>query len=252
MKADEKAVSDPSEAVDQGAVALSGTLPMVSLIERAMTDPRFDVDKMQQLLDMQIVIMEKESRGAFLRDFALMQAEFLPVKKTGKTQQSTYATFDDINNATLPARSHYGFSMSFQPATTEGFMSVTARLSHREGHSEETVVSLPFDTSGNKNQVQAIGSALTYGMRMSIKAVLSISTFDGDDTDAEGLHETISVGEAALLEAACDLHGLNKGKIFNFYSRSFKQNITSWETFPSGVYDVVAAEIDRQGQAKKK
>ena len=225
---------------------------MVSLIEKAMIDPRFDVDKMQTLLDMQILIMEKESRGAFLRDFALMQAEFLPVKKTGKTQQSTYATFDDINNATLPARSHYGFSISFQPATVEGFMSVTARLSHREGHSEETVVSLPFDTSGNKNQVQAIGSALTYGMRMSIKAVLSISTFDGDDDDAEGLHGTISAPETEALSAACELHGLNAGKIFNFYARKFKMKIEFWNEFPAGSYEEVHGEMHRQGQAKKK
>ena len=225
---------------------------MVSLIERAITDPAIDVGKMQQLLDMQLKIMDKESHGAFLRDFAMMQSEFMPVQKTGKTQQSTYATFDDINNATLPARAHYGFSISFQPATVDGFMSVTARLSHRDGHSEETVVSLPFDTSGNKNQVQAIGSALTYGMRMSIKAILSISTFDGDDTDAEGLHETITADEAEKLAEACINYGLNKGKIFNFYGRSFKRNINSWETFPSGSYDVVRAAIETQGQAKKK
>ena len=240
-----------SELVEQGAVAPSGAFPMVSLIEKAITDPNIDVAKMQQLLDMQLTIMDKEARGAFLRDFALMQSEFDPVKKTGKTQQSTYATFDDINNATLEARSRYGFSISFQPATGDGFMSVTARLSHREGHSEETVVSLPFDTSGNKNQVQAIGSALTYGMRMSIKAVLSISTFDGDDTDAEGLHQTIGAEDADKLRVSCETHGLNQGKIFNFYSRSFKQDITSWETFPLGSYDVVRTEIERQGQAKK-
>ena len=246
-------VSEPSgsEMVGQGVVAPAG-FPMVSLIERAITDPAIDVGKMQQLLDMQLKIMEKESHDAFFRDFALMQAEFLPVQKTGKTQQSTYATFDDINNATLPARSHFGFSISFQPATVDGYMSVTARLSHREGHSEETVVSLPFDTSGNKNQVQAIGSALTYGMRMSIKAILSISTFDGDDTDAEGLHETITADQAEMLGAACKQHGLSAGKIFNFYGRSFKRAINSWETFPSGSYDVVRAEIERQGQAKIK
>ena len=235
----------------KGGVTPSGGLPMVSLIEKAISDPAIDVGKMQQLLDMQIRIMDMESRAAFLRDFALMQSEFLPVQKTGKTQQSTYATFDDINNATLEARSRYGFSISFQPATVDGFMSVTARLSHREGHSEETVVSLPFDTSGNKNQVQAIGSALTYGMRMSIKAILSISTFDGDDTDAEGLHETIIAEDAEKLRLACETHGLNKGKIFNFYSRNFKRNIASWDTFPLGSYDVVRAEIERQGQAKK-
>jgi hypothetical protein len=43
-------------------------------------------------------------------------------------------------------------------------------LSHELGHSEETTMTLPLDTSGSKNNVQAVGSSTSYGKRYTATA----------------------------------------------------------------------------------
>ena len=130
-------------------------------------------------------------------------------------------------------------------------MKITATMSHHEGHTTTSAMSLPFDTSGNKNNVQAIGSALKYGMRYGIVALLSVSTHDGDDNDAESLHLTVTEAEATRLEAACIDYGLNELRILSYYSKVFSRTLTDWNDFPAGSFDKVMKEIDKQGAAKK-
>lgn len=225
--------------------------PVLAIIEKAVMNPDIDVGKMQQLLDMQIAVLDREARQAYIRDFAKMQSEFPIIRKRGRTQQSTYATFDDINDGTAPARGKYGFALSFVPETTEGIMKITATMSHQEGHTETSAMSLPFDTSGAKNAVQAIGSALKYGMRYGIVALLSISTHDEGDDDGESLHEMVTDDEATSLQAAVENYGLNELRILAYYTKVFSRNLTSFNDFPAGCFNRVMKEIEKQGAAKK-
>ena len=220
--------------------------PLVAIIEKAVMNPDIDVGKMQQLLDMQLIVMDREARQAYIRDFAMMQSEFPIIRKRGKTQQSTYATFDDINDGTAPARGKYGFALSFVPETTEGIMRITATMSHYQGHTETSAMSLPFDTSGAKNAVQAIGSALKYGMRYGIVAPLSLSTHDEGDDDAESLHKMVTAAEAASLQARVEKYGLNELKILAYYSKVFSRNLANFDDFPAGCFDRVMKEVDKQ------
>lgn len=227
--------------------------PLMIVIEKAVIDPNCDAEKMGKLLDMLRLMMASDAEKEFIRDFALMQSEFPSIQKNGKSHQNNYATFDDINDGTVPARGKYGFGLSFRPQTTDGMMTVAATLSHRGGHKETTTMSLPFDTSGNKNNVQAIGSSLTYGLRMCIKALLSISTHDGTDTDAEGLHFKITAEEAKKLQTTANKYdGVIDAKVFLYFSRKFVVTIESWADFPSGSFAVVNGEIEKQGKAKQK
>lgn len=61
---------------------------------------------------------------------------------------------------------------------------VTAILMHRSGHRQSTSIELPRDTSGSKNNVQAVGSSQTYGQRYAAQAILGLSL--GDDTEDDG------------------------------------------------------------------
>ncbi len=78
----------------------------------------------------------------------------------------------------------HGFAISFRTGQSEGKISVTGVLSHRDGHSEETTMFLPIDTSGSKNAVQAVGSSTSYGKRYTASALLNL-TSRGEDDDAK-------------------------------------------------------------------
>jgi hypothetical protein len=57
---------------------------------------------------------------------------------------------------------------------------VTCILS-KGGYREENSLPGPADTSGSKNPIQAIGSAVTYLERYTLKAALGLSATDDDD-----------------------------------------------------------------------
>ena len=229
----------------------SPVLQVVQAIERMVLNPEVDADKMERLLTAQMLVMDRVAKGSFARDMALMQAEIPSVKKRGKSNNNTYATFDDLMDAVRMPAAKYGFSVSFVPDSSDGKnMTVTATITHHEGHEIKSVSTLPFDNSGSKNAVQAIGSAQKYGMRYALVGLLAISTHDNEDTDGEGLHHRVTETDARLLQEKASGYGLAHDRIFTYYSKVYKFPITTWEDFPSGSTEMVLAEIEKQGVAK--
>ena len=167
---------------------------LMDVINRAATDPNVDVDKMERLLGMYERISERNAKVAFHAALAEMQPE-LPVItergeiRHGKNLISKYALWEDINRAIRPVLQKYGFALSFRVGRSSELVTVTAILSHCEGHSEDTTIELDRDTSGSKNMVQAVGSSVSYGKRYAAEAVLNIIT-EGLDDDAESASDT--------------------------------------------------------------
>ena len=163
---------------------------ILSVIERAATNPEVDIEKMERLLQMHERILNRDAEVAFSADFAQMQAELPMITENGQIKDSQgnvrnhYALFEDINEAVRPILKAHGFGMTFRSNIGEGGVSVTGILMHRQGHREETTIKLPVDTSGSKNAVQAIGSSVSYGKRYTMLALLNITT-GGEDDDGE-------------------------------------------------------------------
>lgn len=173
---------------------------LIQAIERAAINPAVDVDKMERLLQMQERILARQAEVAFHAAFAEMQSELPVITERGQIVvdhkvRSEYATFEDINEAVKPILHRHGFGVSFRTDFADG-ITITAVLSHRQGHKEQTSMKLPADTSGSKNVVQAIGSSVSYGKRYTMQALLNI-TSGGEDDDGH------SGGKAA--EAAADM-----------------------------------------------
>jgi len=168
---------------------------MLAMIYRAASDPSVDAGKMEKLLDMAIRLEDRQAKAAYNRDMLLVKPK-LPVidrkgrievrekdasgKRTGDLTQSTpYAKWEDIDEAITPILNEHGFTLTFRTGNT-------AVLSHREGHSEESAMTLPLDTSGSKNNVQAAGSSTKYAMRYTASALLNIRTKGEDDDGKKG------------------------------------------------------------------
>jgi len=192
-------MSNAVEVVSQqtpAAPVVSESAAIIQVIERAAMNPNVDIDKMERLLQMQERIMERNARSAYAAALSRMQ-EHLPViaengrivvrdKVTKEVIQSTgYALWEDINEAIKPVLSAHGFALSFKTGLApDGKITVTGILSHRDGHSEETTMILPHDSTGSKNAVQAVGSSTSYGKRYTACALLNI-TSRGEDDDGE-------------------------------------------------------------------
>lgn len=167
-----------------------GTIAM--LIERVATNPNASIETLERLLDMQERVQATRAVAAFNTDLAAMQpklpiiAERGGIQNTAKVVQSTYALWEDINEAIRPFLAEHGFALTFRVDRREGLVRVTGILSHREGHSTETTLELPVDSSGSKNAVQAIGSSTSYGQRYTAKLLLNLTSRGEDDDGKSG------------------------------------------------------------------
>ena len=189
---------------------------LLAAIIRAASDPTVDVDKMERLMAMAQQIEAKNARTAYYREMALMKPD-LPVinrrgrieirekgttgKRDGELLQSTgYAYWEDINEQITPLLSKHGFSLTFRPGVAQdGKVTVTGILTHRDGHSEEATITLPHDSSGSKNPVQAVGSSTSYGKRYAATMLLNIRT-KGEDDDGAGTDPDRTIDEAQMAE----------------------------------------------------
>lgn len=172
---------------------------IASLIERVATNPNTSIDTLERLLNMQERVETKRAEAAFNGALADMQPE-LPaiiergaIKNSAGKAQSTYALWEDINETIKPILARHGFALTFRVDRPEGLVCITGVLSHREGHSTQTTISLPVDSSGSKNGVQAIGSSTSYGQRYTAKLLLNLTSRGEDDDGQSG-----GMGGAAL------------------------------------------------------
>lgn len=183
---------------------------MVSFIERAATDQNVDIEKFERLIALQNQERDRQAKMAFDAAMAHLQADLPTISEKGAIKHgvkviSTYARFEDINEAIKPHLKEHGFAISFRSNFDNNMLLVTGILSHQQGHREETTMRLPFDNSGAKNNVQAIGSSVSYGKRYVLSMLLNIST-GGEDDDGVGA-DVISAEDAAALKA--DLQATN-------------------------------------------
>lgn len=171
---------------ENAPVSTSEVASVVSMIERAAVNPLVDIDKMERLLEMQERILNRQAEAVFTAALADLQSDLPAIKERGSIKdragnvQSTYALWEDINDAIKPVLQRHGFALSFRTDFTNG-ISVTGVLSHKCGHREQTSIVLPADTSGSKNSVQSIGSSVSYGKRYAAGALLNLTSHGEDD-----------------------------------------------------------------------
>lgn len=195
--------------------------PMLSMVERAARDPSVDIDKLERLVLMQERAEAKHARQAFDEAMAEMQPKLPVIGERGKAVvgtavRYTFALWEDINAAIKPVLMAHGFALTFRTNFANG-IEVTGVLSHRGGHREETSISLPADTGGNKPAVQAVASSVSYGKRYTAGALLNL-TSHGEDDDAFAASEpVITEAQEIQLSEMLEATGSDKAKFLKFF-----------------------------------
>jgi len=147
-----------------------------------------------------------QARKAFDEAVAAAKRDIPPITRNVQGHNAKrYADFAAIARVVDPIIGAHGLSYRFR-TTQNDRISVTCILSHKAGHSEETTLSGPADTSGSKNAIQAIGSTLTYLQRYSLVQMLGLAAGNDDDGKAAGDGEVITQEQLTqLVELAEDV-----------------------------------------------
>lgn len=158
---------------------------LVSLIEQIMLRPEIDVEKIERFLDMQQKIEAKQAEQAYNEDLSAMQLELPAIRKRGKSNNHTYAKWEDVQQQIAPVLAKFGFSITHKTRVEGELVVVTCIIRHCAGHKDETELPLPFDKGTGRNSVQAVGSSISYGKRYTAAALLGIRV-EGEDDDGNG------------------------------------------------------------------
>jgi hypothetical protein len=192
-----------------------GMTPM-DILDRAVAKGA-DVATLEKLMDLQERWERNQARKAFDADMSRARAK-MPViaknkrvhfKSKDKDKAETdylHETLDEVVKTVSPILSEFGLSFRYRTASpADGPVSVTCIISHRDGHSEEITLSAPRDTSGNKNNIQGVGSVVTYLQRYTLKAALGLAAAaDDDGKAAEVSDETLTEEERQKLKDMLD------------------------------------------------
>ncbi len=221
----------------------------VSMFERLAKDPSVDVAKLEKLMELQERAIKRNAEAAYHAALAGMQCDIPSITEKGQIKHndkliSKYALFEDINDQLKPILQRHGFAISFRTKVEGSTLTVTGVLSHREGHHEDTSLPLPFDTSGAKNAVQAIGSSVSYGKRYVMCALLNITT-RGEDDDGKkgGAGKPISTEEACLINDMIREADTTSAKFLAYLNTEHKLALQAIEDIPAKVYPDALASL---------
>jgi hypothetical protein len=200
-KAEIAAREEPSnshQAAPQSMLALA--------IERGMSP-----EIIGQLITHQERIDANRARKAFVEARAAAKAKLAdaPILKNRVGNNKTrYADFSAYAAVVDPILAEFGLSYGFETEQAER-ITVTCVLSHADGHEARNSLSGAPDKTGNKNDIQAIGSTLTYQQRYTLTAALGLSASDDDDGKAAGgnlvSEEQVEALRVKIVDTGADL-----------------------------------------------
>jgi len=134
-------------------------------------------------------VTSSETTATLCAALVAAQAGLKPIAKDGKNPafRSRYATLDGIMETVRPALAAHGLAVVqgvIHPETGEGGrlvgIMVETRLVHTSGEWLASVVPVPVA----KGDAHGLGSALSYGRRYGLSALLALSTDEDDDGNA--------------------------------------------------------------------
>ena len=233
--------------------------PILMMIQSAARDPETDVAKMERMFYLYERQQAREAEKAFNRDFIALQDELPEIDEGGKIVHngkviSKYARWDeDINPAIRPILARHNFTLSFEVETSDR-IKVVAHLIHADGHSRSSSFTSPPDKSGAKNEVQAMGSAVSYAKRYAAAPLLNL-TMRGQDDDGRAAceDELIDASTQADIEALADevlTDPKSRVAFSDWLKRSMKVPNGFIRNIPKNkVSDVVAALERKRGQS---
>jgi hypothetical protein len=171
------------------APALVENSAIISMIERAASDQRVDVDKLERLMAMRERMEAKQAETAFNIAMKDAQSEMRPIGADALNPQtkSKYATYAKLDSVLRPIYTRHGFSLSFDEddSPKADHVRVVCYLAHEAGHTRTYRKDMPADGKGAKGgdvmtKTHATGAAASYGARYLLKGIFNIAVGEED------------------------------------------------------------------------
>ena len=148
------------------------------------------MDELRQFMDLKDRWEASEAKKAFVEAMSHFKAETIHIAKDKENLQykSKYVSLGNLVASVTPFLSKHGLSITWdQDQTKAPSVLVIGTITHVMGHSVSSSFLAPPDTSGAKNPVQQLKSAITYGRGVTFEALCGLASTDANlDDDGNG------------------------------------------------------------------
>jgi len=233
--------------VEEKQVSVSPAQMVQVLIEKGMKP-----EDLEKMLVLQERYEANQARKAYHMAMANFKANAPEIKKDKKVRFKTsqgetaynHASLYNVTNTINEALSKHGLSASWKTAQN-GTISVTCKITHSMGHSEETTLTANSDTSGSKNSIQAMCSTITYLERYSLLALTGLATSDQDDDGQSSEIEYIDEKQLSQLRDFIDNDNVNLPKFLEY------MGLEELEKMPKGSFQKALSALQQKRKEKK-
>lgn len=181
----------PPAAQDRPASAASASLVHYAL------DRGADLATIEKLMELQHRHDAEMALKAFNAAMAAAKADIPVIVKNrlvdypsdNGRSRTTYRHEDlgEIARTVDPILARHGLSYRYRTTSEINQpIVVSCIVAHRDGHSETNTLTAGRDGSGKKNEIQQMGSTITYLQRYTLKAALGLASAADDDGRASG------------------------------------------------------------------
>ena len=156
-----------------------------------------------------------------------------------------HASLANVTDKINIGLSLHGLSAAWTTTQTNGTISVTCKITHIRGHSEETVLTASPDLSGSKNAIQAIGSAISYLQRYTLLSLTGLATKEMDDDGNSAGAQFVDGKQLKTIVNFINEKNVDEGKLLEY------MGVESLEKIPADKYKVAIVAL-RAAKGRKK
>jgi len=198
-------------APQQQAISTVSATPADLL--RIAVESGADLDRLERLMALQERWEASEAKKAFhvaMSSFKSEPVEIFKRKQVGYTTKDgdfvgyKHAELSDVADAVGPAMAKHDLSYRWDVRQESGQITVTCIVTHVRGHSESVVMSAAPDSSGKKNPIQQVASAISYLQRYTLLSVTGMATKGMDDDGGKADQTADELEAQAKAQAAVD------------------------------------------------
>lgn len=156
-----------------------------SLLLQMAVSKNLDIEKLEKLMELKDKWDAKQAKKLFYEAISKFQSIVPELSKSkqiafGSTKYK-FAPLGEIEAQIKGPMFMCGLSKRWELSYPDNKIQCDCIITHKDGHSEHTIMLGEKDTSGNKNLMQQNASAVTYLQRYTLIAALGLTTADEDN-----------------------------------------------------------------------
>lgn len=222
------------QAVPQTLPEPAQAMTPLLMIDRAISQGA-NVETLEKLMALQERYEAAQARRDFDEAISAAKSAIGPIFKNKKVDFTTqkgrtnyaYEDLAEVSRTVDPVLAQHGLSYRYRTSQEGGRLTVTCIMSHKRGHREETSLQASNDDSGNKNSIQAVGSAATYLQRYTLKLALGLAaTVDTDGNVPDDDFKSIDAEKYQALVAMMEKTGSDENKLLQWLKADSLENLT--------------------------